>query len=129
MSSFILDTHILIWLAEDPNNLSQVALKCIHSDNKLFVSFASVWEMAIKMKTGKLTLSFPLEEFIEKAVEKHALSYLQIFIEHIYHTQHLLIHHNDPFDRLLISQSIVEDIPIISSDEIFDAYGVKRIWR
>ena len=128
MENFLLDTHTIIWLANDPKLLSVAAAAALNSENKLILSHVSVWEMAIKIKTGKLNLQLPLEEFILKATEKHLLDFLDISLDHIYFTQALPLHHQDPFDRLLAAQSLVENIPIISSDKIFDSYNVKRIW-
>jgi len=128
MQKFLLDTHILIWLAEEPQKLSRKSEFVLNSDNELLLSHACVWEMAIKIKTGKLKLKMLLEEFITKAAEKHKLNFLPILLTHIYQTQILPFHHRDPFDRLLIAQAITENIAIISSDEIFDAYNSNRIW-
>ena len=128
MQTFLLDTHTIIWLANDPKLLSGAAEAALNSENKLIVSHVSVWEVAIKIKIGKLNLQLPLKEFIVKATEKHLLDFLNISLEHIYFTQTLPPHHQDPFDRLLIAQSLVENIAIISADKIFDSYNVPRIW-
>lgn len=85
--------------------------------------------MAIKIKTAKLQLQLPLEQFIDRAVEKHRLTFLPVTLHSIYHTQQLPLHHRDPFDRLLIAQALTEHIPVISSDAVWDAYGVQRIWQ
>lgn len=87
-----------------------------------------MWETAIKVKTGKMQLGLPLEEFIETNVEKHVLKLLLITLPHIYYTRQLPLHHRDPFDRLLIAQSLTENIPVVSSDAVWDAYGVNGIW-
>jgi len=84
--------------------------------------------MAIKLKTGKLSLALPLEEFVTTAASKHFLNFLPISLAHIYHTQQLELHHRDPFDRLIIAQSITENIPVISSDAVLNAYGITRVW-
>ncbi len=128
MSQFLLDTQVLIWLAEEPGKLSKLAESTINSDNRLLLSHASVWEMAIKVKSGKLRLHIRLDEFVMNAVQKHTLEFLPITLPHIYQTQELPLHHRDPFDRLLIAQSLVEAIPVVSSDELWDAYNIRRIW-
>ena len=128
MQKFLLDTHTLIWIAEQPQKLSSKSTSVLNSSNQLLLSHVSVWEMAIKIKTGKLKLKMKLDEFITKAAEKHKLNFLPILLTHIYQTQIFPFHHRDPFDRLLIAQAITENIAIISSDEIFDAYNSNRIW-
>jgi PIN domain nuclease of toxin-antitoxin system len=125
---YLLDTHTLIWLAEEPDKLSSKAKIILHSENKLLLSSVSVWEMAIKIKANKLNVEIPLKDFVNKAIEKHELKLLSVSLPHIYYTQQLELHHKDPFDRLLIAQSFEQNIPIISSDEIFDLYKVNRIW-
>lgn len=128
MQKLLLDTQILIWLAEEPEKISSLVDPLLNSNNELLLSHVSVWEIAIKTKTGKIRVEMNLEKFIAKAVEKHSLHFLPISLFHIYQTENLELHHKDPFDRLLIAQSIVEKIPIVSSDAAFDAYGIQRIW-
>lgn len=129
MQKFLTDTHVLIWLAEEPGKISNLVEPLLNSDNELLLSYVSIWEMAIKIKTGKLKLAMNLEDFVTKAVEKHSLHFLPVSLEHIYQTDKLELLHKDPFDRLLIAQSIVERISVISSDTAFDAYGIHRIWQ
>ena len=124
----LLDTHVLLWMAQEPDRLPASANAKINSNEPLFLSYASVWEIAIKSGINKIDLKWSIREFVEMAITKHSLQTLSISLRHIYHTQQLPLHHRDPFDRLLIAQSIVEDIRIISSDVVFDAYGIKRIW-
>jgi PIN domain nuclease of toxin-antitoxin system len=87
-----------------------------------------VWEMAIKIKVEKLLLNQQLEVFIENFQQDYGFFLLDISLKHIYNTQILPYHHRDPFDRLLIAQSISEDIQIISADEMFDEYISNRLW-
>jgi len=81
-----------------------------------------------KIKTGKLALKHPLSLFIDNFKTDYSFKLLDISLSHIYQTQHLPLNHRDPFVRLLIAKSIIENIAIISSDVIFDAYGIERIW-
>ena len=124
----LLDTHILIWLANDPQRLSSAALNQLNSKDNLYLSYASVWEIAIKSSINKITLDRPVKEFVDLAVYKHSLVMLPISLAHIYHTQNLPLHHRDPFDRMIISQATLERLPIVSSDAIFDAYAIERMW-
>ena len=127
--TILIDTQILIWMALQPDKLSLPAKRYIESANTLFISNASIWEMAIKVKTDKLNVEYELEAFIEMAIEKHQLKLLPILLSDIYYTQKLPLHHRDPFDRIIAAQSLVQNIPLISSDEIFDAYNVNRLWQ
>jgi PIN domain nuclease of toxin-antitoxin system len=124
----LLDTQIIIWLEENPANIANVVRDQILAETTAYFSKASVWEMAIKIKTGKLSLKQPLDLFIDNFQIDYKFKLLDISLQHIYQTQQLPLHHRDPFDRLLIAQSIIENIAVISSDVIFDAYGIRRIW-
>lgn len=126
--AIILDTQILIWLEHDPERIPHHVKTEILQEPLLYLSKASVWEMAIKIKTGKLFLNQPLETFVENFVTDYSCELLNINLQHIYHTQNLPFYHRDPFDRLIISQSLVEDIPIVSADAVFKEYGLINLW-
>jgi PIN domain nuclease of toxin-antitoxin system len=125
----LVDTQSFIWYFIESEKLSKNAFKIINDPkNQCFVSLASIWEMAIKLrKGGDLGLNGSLEDFI-KRVEEFDFEFLPISKTNIYATQKLELHHNDPFDRLIIAQAISENLDIISSDEIFDKYPIKRLW-
>lgn len=128
MKKYLLDTHTLIWFLEGDSQISPLAKSLVlDTDNQLFVSMASLWEMAIKTSIGKLTLTQPLEEII-KRLPLEFMELLPIEVPHILAIQNLPFHHKDPFDRILIAQTITENIEIISIETIFDQYGVKRCW-
>lgn len=127
--AILLDTHVVIWLEEDPQKIPSNAIDRIYSGEDAYFSLVSIWEMAIKMKTGKLTLRQPLPLFTKNLQQGHYLKLKEISFPHIYHTQLLPLHHKDPFDRLIIAQSLTENIAVISSDAAWDAYGVQRIWN
>ena len=127
-NQYLLDTHALIWFLEGDNQLSAKSKEIISdADNDLFVSVASLWEMSIKMSIGKLTLSQPLEDII-KRLPLEFIQILPINIPAVLGIQSLLFHHKDPFDRILIAQTLTENLSIISIESIFDSYGVDRIW-
>ncbi|MCC5597891.1 type II toxin-antitoxin system VapC family toxin [Nostoc favosum] len=92
------------------------------------MSIASVWEMAIKHSIGKLNFGLAFNEFIEQQIISNGIELLPITIDHITVVATLYLHHRDPFDRLLIAQALVENIPILSADKIFDAYPIRRVW-
>src|SRR5215210_6641632 len=106
---YLLDTQILIWLAQDPDKISLSAKAILASESTLLLSFVSIWEMAIKVKTGKLILGQLLNAFINAAISKYEIELLPISLNHLYKIQELELHHRDPFDRLLVAQSIVDD--------------------
>ncbi|RYY06227.1 MAG: type II toxin-antitoxin system VapC family toxin [Sphingobacteriaceae bacterium] len=128
MVRYLLDTQILIWLQSASVKLPKSTLDLILTEPKVYMSKASIWEIAIKVKTGKLNLNLPLNDFIVGFIKDYNCEILDITLEHIYHTLLLPLHHRDPFDRLIIAQAAIEQISIISSDQIFDEYGVNRIF-
>ncbi|AVH62710.1 MULTISPECIES: type II toxin-antitoxin system VapC family toxin [Nostoc cyanobionts] len=97
-------------------------------NNENLLSTASVWEMAIKHSIGKLNFGLAFNEFIEQQIIRNGIELLPITIDHITVVATLPLHHRDPFDRILIAQSIVENIPLLSADKIFDAYPIRRMW-
>ncbi len=123
----LLDTHTLIWFVMGDPRIS-VSLRSQIENNDNLLSIASVWEMAIKYSIGKLTLAPSFNEFIEQQIITNGIELMPITLEHIAVITTLPLHHRDPFDRMLIAQAIVENIPILSADQIFDAYPIKRLW-
>lgn len=127
--SLLLDTQALLWFLLEDSRLSKKALEhIVTADMPVFISPASIWEIAIKISLGKYTLPIPFAMFWEEQLRTNNFAILAITIPHTARVANLPFYHRDPFDRLLIAQSLEEDIPVISSDEAFDAYGVKRIW-
>jgi len=95
--------------------------------NCLYVSKASFWEVAIKVNIGKLTLPFALNVLMQETLSNN-IELLEIEMSHILKIISLPLHHRDPFDRLIISQAMIENIPVISSDDQFSLYDMKRVW-
>ena len=127
--NFLLDTHTFLWFIDGNSSLSEHARVLIEdSQNTIYVSMASIWEMAIKVSLGKLQTSQPFELFLPSQLITNNFSVLDIAVSHALRVASLPFHHRDPFDRLLIAQSLVENWPIIGTDSQFDAYGVTRIW-
>lgn len=127
--NFLLDTHSFIWFIEDNPSLSAQARIIIEEpSNDLLLSIASVWEMAIKVSLGKLQIRQSFDRFIPDQLMLNNINLLDITISHTLHVATLPFHHRDPFDRLLIAQSLIEGIPLISIDTLFDTYGVSRLW-
>jgi PIN domain nuclease of toxin-antitoxin system len=125
----LLDTHSFIWASSDKPKLSPKALALIEEpDNELLLSLASVWEISIKLSTGKLALPQPPEAFVSAQMRDIGIALLPIELRHLGPVATLPFHHRDPFDRLLIAQSLVEGVPLVSADTAFDACSVKRLW-
>ena len=120
--NILLDTHVLIWALELNPTLSDNAVKAItNSDNMVFVSAASVWEIEIKKSMGKLeTPDNLLEE-----IDLHQFTHLPISLEHARLAGKLPFVHKDPFDRVLIAQAIHERLTLVTRDEIIPRYDVK----
>lgn len=126
---FLLDTHAFLWLASDHPRLSRRAREVFLSDeNDFLLSIASIWEVAIKSSLGRLELALPLPQLIERQIEHMGLQVLPITAQHAVAVEKLPFHHRDPFDRMLIAQSMLEGAPVLGTDAIFDAYGIDRIW-
>ena len=124
----LLDTHIFIWWADQPERLSSAALSALEDQtNDLLLSVVSVWEMQIKIQLGKLKLSLPLKELVNNQQETNDLTVLPLALAHVLTLDALPFHHKDPFDRLLIAQSIEEAFTIVTADSQFSAYSVKLL--
>ena len=125
----LLDTHAFIWYTTDSSRLTATGRSLIdNGENDILLSTASVWEMAIKHSIGRLTFSMPFMEFIKQQIAVNRIDIVEITFDHIEVVASRLLHHHDPFDRLIIAQSMAEEIPILSVDAIFDAYAIARVW-
>jgi PIN domain nuclease of toxin-antitoxin system len=125
----LLDTHAFLWFIMGSSNLSPSARAMIEDEaNESFLSVASLWEMAIKVSLGKLTLSAPFDALIPQQLASNGIELLGIQVAHASVVSALPFHHRDPFDRLIIAQAQVERMPIAGADTAFDAYGVQRLW-
>ena len=126
----LLDTHAFLWMSLDDPKLCDNARNLLADpNNELLLSPASYWEIAIKISTGAYTLSEPLDEFVNREVERNEFGILSIGINHAAIVAQLPFHHRDPFDRMLIAQALCEDIAIVGKDEVFDQYNVRRVWK
>ncbi len=125
----LIDTHVFLWLRSEPHRLSPRVLSAYQdTSNRIYLSIVSVWEMQIKHQLGKLRLDIPLKELIEEQCNANTLEILPFGLNHIFELQNLPLHHKDPFDRLLIVQSRVENIRLASSDSMFNLYSVSLFW-
>jgi len=125
----LLDTHTFIWAATLDEQLSARAKALIlDSENELFLSVASIWEMSIKASIGKLILNQPIEQIITEQVQINGVQILNIESVHALAVAALPWHHRDPFDRLLVCQSSLEKLTVLGRDSAMDAYGIERVW-
>lgn len=124
----LIDTHTFLWFINDSSQLSADAKNLLESDVDLLLSVVSLWEIAIKVSIGKLTLPDTYDKFIPQQLKLNDIKILPIDMTHLIVVTTLPFHHRDPFDRLLIAQAMVEKVAIVSIDKIFDRYGIRRIW-
>ncbi len=124
MSRYLVDTHAALWwLADDPRISPAARAAISDAGNELLVSFASLWEIAIKRQLGKLKAPDDLPDIL---IEE-GFGFLPVTARHSWKVQELPLHHRDPFDRLLITQGTVEAMPIITADPRFGAYDTVRV--
>jgi PIN domain nuclease of toxin-antitoxin system len=124
----LLDTHTIIWFIDGSKEISRVARQEIESENAAnFVSIASLWEMAIKISLGKLELKTPFNQINIKLAE-NGFAILPVTFEDTLIVSALPFHHRDPFDRLIIAQSMTNKLSVISKDDLFSYYSIKVIW-
>jgi len=127
--NLLLDSHTFVWWREEPHKLSKTAFAEISNPaNELFLSAASVWELQIKIQNGKFSFSDMLENVIADERRTNRLQILPVNLSHALYLENLPLHHKDPFDRLLISQAIVENLTLVSADPKFSAYQVNLLW-
>ena len=125
----LLDTHALLWWLSDDPALSKPARKFIaETKNTAVVSAASAWEIATKVRLGKLATAAELAADFVGFVEREGFELLPISPDHAIRAGLLPGPHKDPFDRMLIAQAQAEGVPVVTNERVFDAYGIRRIW-
>lgn len=125
----LIDTHVFIWWTSNVKRLSsRVGDLLLDPNTEVVLSVVSVWEMQIKSSLGKLQFKTTLRELVQDEINQNRIEILPLSLSHIYTLNDLPQHHRDPFDRILIAQSMEAGLQIVSIDEKFDAYGIARIW-
>lgn len=125
----LVDTHTFLWALMHDRRLSARSKRILTSDeHELYFSLVSLWEFAIKIKTGKLNALGSSVAYLRDEIQNYSMALLPIRYEHILQLEALPVHHSDPFDRLLIAQAITESLPILTRDEKFSLYPVKVLW-
>jgi PIN domain nuclease of toxin-antitoxin system len=127
--AFLLDSHTFLWfVAADKQLPTSVKDKIEDINQSCFLSAASLWEITIKHQIGKLDLDISLTELFDY-VDRNQIEIIPITYEHLLTLSDLPNHHNDPFDRLIISQAIAEDLIVITRDKLFKKYKIKQQWK
>ena len=125
----LLDTHAFLWLITNDDRLSDNARQTfLNTENRLFFSAASLWEICIKMSLGKISLKDEWFQTIQEEMEINTIQWLPIEMAHCAEVSELPFHHRDPFDRMLIAQAIVEELKLLSRDSRLSDYPVDLIW-
>jgi PIN domain nuclease of toxin-antitoxin system len=125
----LLDTHTLLWATLSPASLSRQASSIIADGvNVILVSTASAWEIATKVRLGKLPGAETLEREFLDVMEDAGYTLLPIDVESALRAGRLASEHRDPFDRMIAAQALASDIPILSTDSKLDSFGIRRIW-
>ena len=126
----LLDTHAFLWWVFADPKLSRAARTAISDEaqNSVFVSAASVWEIATKYRIGKLAGARVVAEDVSGAIAAEGFNPLAVSVLHAERAGGLAGDHRDPFDRMLIAQAISDDLALVSNERVFEAYGVKRLW-
>ena len=125
---FLLDTYTFLWFASGDEKLPKTIQEAIKNiNNSCFLSVASMWEIVIKQRLGKLNSTMKIDKLF-KLAQKNQIEILQISSDHLLKLSKLPLKHNDPFDRLIIAQSQAENLVVISKDDAFKEYQINLIW-
>lgn len=126
---FLIDTHVFLWFIAGDTRLSKKVRQAIEDEeNEVLLSVASVWEIAIKTSVGKLILAKPFAELIPEQIADNEIDVLPIHFDELKIVASLPLYHRDPFDRLLLAQTITHGVPIASDDANFAQYGIPLLW-
>ncbi len=125
----LLDTHAFLWWIGDDRRLSGPAREAIaEPGNEVWFSVASAWEIAIKVGLGRFEIEAPLGRFLEEQTRRNGFRILPVLLGHATSVEALPAHHRDPFDRLLVAQSIAEKMTLVSGDRVLRKYGLRVLW-
>ena len=128
MTNLILDTHAFIWYSENDSKLPESIKIEVETTDRVCISIASLWEIAIKLSIGKLSLRSSYES-IEASLEPAGIDLLPISFADTVRVMNLPLHHRDPFDRILIAQAINNSLTLVSCDAAFTAYPIQLRWE
>ncbi|OAH96210.1 type II toxin-antitoxin system VapC family toxin [Methylomonas methanica] len=125
----LLDTCAFLWMTTDAPELSDNArILFQNTDNAVYLSSVSVWEIIVKHQLGKLSLPSAADDFIKQQCERHFIEYLSLDEKAVFNLTRLPNYHRDPFDRMLVCQAIANDLTVLTSDELIMQYPVATAW-
>ena len=128
MNALLLDSHVWLWMEGDPDRLPGELRELLSkSETDLFLSTASIWEIAIKHRLGKLGLPEPPEIYIPDRMARNSVHRLDITADHALSAAALPMHHADPFDRMVIAQARLRGLTIATADRVFERYDVSLV--
>lgn len=126
----LLDTHTFLWQCSDPEKISKTALRSMDSQkSSLWVSVASLWEIGILISLNRIKLDVSIRRLVEQSLRDAGVSVIPIEPNHIDELVSLPFFHRDPFDRLIIAQAKSMRATVVGKDDVFDRYGIERIWK
>jgi PIN domain nuclease of toxin-antitoxin system len=123
----LIDTHVFLWGLQDESKLSR-RVRVLLPAADVWISVASLWEIIAKVQVRKLALPKPVSEYLTAKLTANGVSVLSLNFAHVKRLEDLPLHHRDPFDRILIAQSLEEKIPLVTVDPAFERYLVELIW-
>ncbi len=123
----LIDTHVLLWGLQDEARLSE-RVRALLPVADVWISVASLWEILAKVQVGRLALPSPVGDYLAAKLAANGVSVLPVTFDHVRRLENLPLHHRDPFDRILIAQSINESMPLVSAGQQFKRYAVELIW-
>jgi len=123
----LIDTHVLLWGLQDEAKVSR-RVRTLLPKADVWISVASVWEIVAKVQVGKLTLPSPVGEYLTAKLKENGVSVLPLMFDHVKRLEEIPLHHRDPFDRILVAQSLEEDLPLVTADPVFAKYPVRTVW-
>ena len=125
----LMDTHTFLWWTLNDPALSPACRRIIaNRANALYISVVSVWEIVIKAQTGRLPLPDPPAQFIPSRIAAGGFILMPVHMEHALQVSNLPLHHREPFDRILVAQAQIENLPILTVDSIIGQYAVSKTW-
>jgi len=123
----LIDTHVFLWGIQDAAKVS-IRVRELLPVADVWISVASLWEIIAKVQIGKLTLPTPVGDYLAEKLKMNGVSVLPLTLAHVRRLEGIPFHHRDPFDRILIAQSLEENLPLVTSDVAFTKYSLRIIW-
>jgi len=123
----LIDTHVLLWGIQDEARVSR-RVRALLPAADVWISVASLWEIITKVQIGKLVLPAPVGDYLAQKLKMNGVSVLALNFDHVRRLEEVPLHHRDPFDRILIAQSLEEKLPLVSADPHFEKYPIQLIW-